>query len=100
MDMLEVTGLDGTRIVETPGELAAALTPRSRGGNHFMISTVGVNYPMLDVLIQDDAAVIHYFPAEGSAGHQSYSKRVDLPRRGGVPRQPHGGASCCYQDPR
>jgi hypothetical protein len=27
MDSLEVTGLDGTRIVARPGELAAALTP-------------------------------------------------------------------------
>jgi hypothetical protein len=73
---LTITDLEGTHPVSTPDELAAVLAHRRRGANHFLISSPDADYPQLDVIVRDDVALLHYFPAEGLAGDQS---RSDLP---------------------
>jgi hypothetical protein len=76
---LEVIVLDAPRTVTTRGELAEAIASRVDGGNHFEIASVTSRYPMLDVLVRDPYAVVHYFPTEGMAGAQADREVADAP---------------------
>jgi hypothetical protein len=79
MHSINVIDLEGSRTVATADDLAGALARRINGSNHFLLSGVGANYPLLDVLVRDDLAMVHYFASEGAAGSQSVSTRDDLP---------------------
>ena len=65
--------------VSTPADLAEVLGYRIGGGNHFEIAVTASTYPMLDVLVQDQYAVVHYWSREGIAGDQAASTLTDAP---------------------
>ena len=79
MHVLEVIVLDEPRTVSTPGELAEVLESRTNDGNHFEIASLTSAFPMLDVMVRDQHAVVHFFPREGVAGDQAVSNIVDPP---------------------
>ena len=64
--------------VSTPADLAEVLGYRI-GGNHFEVAVMASTYPMLDVLVQDQYAVVHYWSREGVAGDQAASTLIDAP---------------------
>jgi hypothetical protein len=76
---LEVIALDEPRTVSTPGELAEVIGSRINGGNHFEIASPTSAFPMLDVMVRDQHAVVHFFLLEGVAGDQAVSNLVDPP---------------------
>ena len=65
--------------VSTPAGLAEVLGHRIGGGNHFEVAVTASAYPMLDVLVQDQYAVVHYWSREGIAGDQAVSTLTDAP---------------------
>ncbi len=71
--------LDERRVVATPHELAAAIASRIEGGTHLQIASTSSPYPMIDLLVRDPYAVIHYWPHEGVAGDQADSNVTDPP---------------------
>ncbi len=79
MHELEVIALDEPRTVSTPGELAELIGLRIDGGNHFQIAAPDANFPMLDLMVRDPYAVVHYFPREGVAGDQAACNVADPP---------------------
>jgi hypothetical protein len=76
---LEVFVLDERRVVSTPHQLAEAIASRIEGGTHLQISSVTSPYPMIDLLVRDPYAVIHYWSHEGVAGDQADSRVADPP---------------------
>jgi hypothetical protein len=76
---VEVIALDVIHRVSTPADLAKVLASRVGGGNHFQIAAAAPAYPMLDVLVQDQYAVVHYFPSDAIAGDQAVSTLTDAP---------------------
>jgi hypothetical protein len=76
---LEVIALDVIHRVSTPADLAEVLRYRIGGGNHFEVAVTASAYPMLDVLVQDQYAVVHYWSMEGIAGDQAVSTLTDAP---------------------
>jgi len=90
MHELEVIVLDEPRTVSTPGELAEVIGSRVDGGNHFMIASATCAYPMLDLLVRDQYAVLHYFAREGVAGDQAASNLADPPDEVELPAQLDG----------
>ncbi len=44
-----------------------------------MIASASAPFPMLDLLVRDQYAVLHYFAREGAAGYQAASNAVDPP---------------------
>ena len=76
---LEVIALDVIHRVSTPADLAEVLRYRIGGGNHFEVAVTASAYPMLDVLVQDQYAVVHYWSREGIAGDQAVSTLKDGP---------------------
>lgn len=79
MHELEVIVLDDPRVISTPDELSAVLVAGSGEGNHFMIASATAQYPMLDLLVRDDYAVLHFFDEAGEAGHQAVSNVSEPP---------------------
>lgn len=79
MHALTIADLEGTSMVSTPSELADAIKRRFDGANHYMIASVDAAFPMLDIMLRDEYAVIHYFESEGVAGDQSVSNAADPP---------------------
>lgn len=79
MHALTIADLAATSVVSTPSELADAITRRFDGANHYMIASVDAAFPMLDIMLRDEYAVIHYFESEGVAGDQSVSNVADPP---------------------
>ncbi len=71
MHELQVFVLDERHTVSTPDELADLMVARSEGANHFEIAPVDSLYPMLDLLVRDPYAVVHFWPHEGVAGDQA-----------------------------
>jgi len=71
MQFLEIFDFEGRQEASSAEQLHRALSRRFDGGNHFEIAAVGRQYPMLDLMVSGDLAVVHYFAAEGSAGTQS-----------------------------
>ena len=71
--------LDERCVVATPHELAAAIASRIEGGTHLQIASTSSPYPMIDLLVRDPYAVIHYWPHEGVAGDQADSNVTDPP---------------------
>jgi hypothetical protein len=90
MHELEVTVLDESRTVSTAGELGKAMGQRVNGGNHWMISSPVSPYPMLDVLVQDEYAALHYFVIEGNAGDQALPNLIDPPDEVQFPHSSQG----------
>ena len=90
MHELEVIVLDEPRTVSTPGELADVIGSRVDGGNHFMIASATCAYPMLDLLVRDQYAVLHYFAREGVAGDQAASNLADPPHEVDFPHSSMG----------
>ena len=76
---LEVIASDVIHRVSTPADLAEVLAYRIGGGNHFEVAVTASAYPMLDVLVQDQYAVVHYWSREGIAGDQAVSTLTDDP---------------------
>jgi hypothetical protein len=79
MNELEVIALDEPHRVATHDELADMLRQRTDGGNHFMIAAADAPYPMLDLMIRGDYAVLDFFPRDGEAGSQAVSNLADAP---------------------
>ena len=79
MHQLEVFVLDERRTASTPSELAEVIASRIDGGNHFEIASASAGFPMLDVLVRDPYAVVHYFTVDGAAGDQAASNVVGPP---------------------
>ena len=79
MFALEVIALDVIHRVSTPAGLAEVLGYRIGGGNHFEVAVTASAYPMLDVLVQDQYAVVRYWSREGIAGDQAVSTLTDGP---------------------
>jgi hypothetical protein len=77
---LEVIVLDEPRTVTTSDVLAALIATRIEGGNHFQISSATAPFPMLDVLVQEPYAVVHWFPRDGDAGAQACSDVAEPPQ--------------------
>ena len=71
MQALEIFDFEGRHEASSPQQLHLALSRRFDDGNHFEIAAVGRTYPMLDLMVSGDLAVVHYFPVEGKAGAQS-----------------------------
>jgi hypothetical protein len=71
MHDLEIYDFGGRQEASSVERLHRTLGRRFDGGNHVEIAAVGRTYPMLDLMVSGDLAVIHYFAAEGSAGAQS-----------------------------
>jgi hypothetical protein len=79
MHELEVIVLDEPRTVTTSDGLAEVIATRIDGGNHFEISSATSLFPMLDVLVRDPYAVVHWFPCDGDAGAQACSDVAEPP---------------------
>ena len=90
MHALEVIALDEPRTVSTPAELAEVIASRTAGGNHFEIASATAPYPLLDVLVRDPYAVLHYFAREGEAGNQAASNVADPPDEVDFPQSGSG----------
>jgi len=90
MHELEVIVLDEPRTVSTPRELAEVIGSRVDGGNHFMIASATSACPMLDLLVRDQYAVLHYFAREGVAGDQAASNLADPPDEVDFPHSSSG----------
>src|SRR3954449_676685 len=58
---LEVVVLDESHIVSTPAELIDVMSRRIDGGNHFQIASAASPYPLLDLLVRDRYAAVHYW---------------------------------------
>ena len=71
MHDLEIFDFEGRQEASSAEQLHLALSRRFDGGNHFEIAAFGSMYPMLDLMVSGDLAVVHYFAAEGNAGAQS-----------------------------
>lgn len=71
MHDLEIFDVGGRQEASSTEQLHRALSRRFDRGNHFEIAARGSSYPMLDLMVSGDLAVVHYFPAEGNAGAQS-----------------------------
>ena len=71
MQDLEIFDFEGRPEASSAEQLHLALNRRFDGGNHFEIAAFGRTYPMLDLMVSGDLAVIHYFAVEGNAGAQS-----------------------------
>lgn len=78
MNQLEVIVLDEPHTVSTSEELGEVLGRRVGGGNHFMIASATAEYPMLDLMVRDDFAMLHYFAQEG-VGSQAVGSLADPP---------------------
>ena len=76
---LEVVVLDKPRTVTTSKGLAEVIASRIGGGIHFQISSATAPFPMLDVLVQEPYAVVHWFPRDGDAGAQARSDVAEPP---------------------
>jgi Immunity protein Imm1 len=85
MHELEVVVLDEPRTVTTPDELSEVIASRIAGGSHFEISSATTRYPMLDVLVQEPYAVVHWFPRDGDAGAQACSDVAEPPQEVAFP---------------
>ena len=79
MHELQVFVLDDRHIVSTPGELSELMAVRIEGGNHFEMAPLGSLYPMLDLLVRDPYAVMHFWPHEGVAGDQADASVAGAP---------------------
>lgn len=76
---LEVFVLDERRTVSMLSELAEVIASRVDGGTHFEIATASSSFPMLDVMVRDPYAVVHYFAHDGATGDQAASNIVEPP---------------------
>ena len=79
MHQLEVVVLDESHVVSTEAELVQVMALRTDGGNHFQIASTASLYPMLDLLVRDPYAVVHYWVHEGIAGDQADARVLDAP---------------------
>jgi len=79
MNPITVIDIHSTLEVQTAGELESALAERDGSGNHFMLVGPASDYPMLDIMVRDRYAALHYFGEEGSAGAQAVSDLDDPP---------------------
>jgi len=98
-----VFALDERRVVSTSHELAEAIASRIEGGTHLQIASATSPYPMIDLLVRDPYAVVHYWPHEGVAGdqadevefpHSSLGDRITMP---GLARVDAGTAVACVE---
>jgi Immunity protein Imm1 len=72
MHEIAVDDVAGRHVVSSPHDLASVLANRdAHDANSFWFSSVDAEYPCLAVMITGQFAVVHWFPAEGNAGHQS-----------------------------
>ena len=62
---------DGRQEASSAEELHQALSRRFDGGNHFEIAALDRTYPLLDLMVSGDVAVVHHFAAESHAVAQS-----------------------------
>jgi hypothetical protein len=76
---LQVIASDVIHAVSTPADLAEVLGKGIGGGNHFEVAVTASAYPMLDVLVQDQYALVHYWSREGISGDQAVSTLTDAP---------------------
>jgi Immunity protein Imm1 len=90
MHELEVVVLDEPRTVTTADELSEVIASRIAGGSHFEISSATARYPMLDVLVQEPYAVVHWFPRDGDAGAQACSDVAEPPEEVAFPHSALG----------
>ncbi len=81
MHELEVFILDEPRTVSTVAELAEVIASRIDGGNHFEIASSSRRFPMLDVVVREPYAVVHYFTARVRADTKRSRRSPTLPRR-------------------
>ena len=65
--------------MSTPAELIDVMSRRIDGGNHFQIASAASPYPLLDLLVRDPYAVVHYWVREGLAGDQADASVLDAP---------------------
>ena len=96
MHDLEIFDFEGRREASSAEQLHLALSRRFDGGNHFEIAALGRAYPMLDLMVSDDLAVVHYFAAEGNAGAQSIG---DLGHAAETVEFPENRAGAAYTMP-
>ena len=68
MHDLGIFDFEGRQEASSAEQLHLALSRRFDGGNHFEIAAFDRTYPMLDLMVIDNLAVVHYFAAEGNAG--------------------------------
>jgi hypothetical protein len=102
MQHLEIFDFEGRQDASSAQQLHLALSRRSDGGNHFEIAAFGRPYPMLDLMVSGDLAVVHYFAAEDNAGAQSITdlgdaaKTVEFPenRAGATFTMPASAVVC------
>ncbi len=87
MQNLEIFDFEGRQDASSAEQLHRALCRRCDGGNHFEIAAFGRPYPMLDLMVSGDLAVVHYFAAEDNAGAQS------------ITAAPRGSPSTCSGRP-
>jgi hypothetical protein len=72
MHEISIDDFGGRSVTSSPDELASIVARRhTHDANSFWISPVEAEYPCLAVMITGQLAYVHWFPAEGSAGHQS-----------------------------
>jgi len=77
MQDLEIFDFEGRQEPSSAEQLHRALSRLFDGGNHFEIPAVGRTYPMLDLMVSGDLAVVHYFAAEGNARNGTNSDHAE-----------------------
>ena len=77
---VEQDDFEGRQEASSAEQLHLALSRRFDGGNHFEIAAFGRTYPMLDLMVSDDLAVVHYLPPRTTLAH-SRSATSDMLRR-------------------
>lgn len=71
MTTLDVYVLDEQHTVADAAALAVLIASVAPAGSHLEIAAEGSPYPMLDLLVRGDLAVVHYFAHDGGVPTQA-----------------------------
>lgn len=88
--MLDVYVLDELQRVADPEALAALVTTTAQAGGHLEIAVADTSYPMLDLLVRGELAVVHFFPSDGDVPVQASGNVEDAPEEVDFPSNATG----------